>query len=228
MNVRVDLTTPIYDGMEVVFKAPCNASEVTGLKLCYQQEVYKFSFADANANDVGDLENLFAEGAVVKVILDTDTNMAFIQNADTNAYLEKRFNEIGTCVGSGNVPSNNRLVVTITWDADGNRISSHSSADIFNHIQSGGSAIAYFEDDISGEYRSFNWVDESQAVIFNHDFMASSLTTLTIFGSDVVANQSKHASAQSVENLKANVGDIETALDAIISIQNELIGGDGV
>ena len=96
MNVRVDLTTPIYDGMEVVFKAPCNASEVTGLNLYYQQEMQNFSFADANANDVGDLDNLFAEGAVVKVILDTDTNKAFIQNGDTNAYLERRLDEAGT------------------------------------------------------------------------------------------------------------------------------------
>ena len=95
MDVRVNLTAPIYDGKEVIFKAPCNASEVTGLKLCYQDEVHNFAFADANANNVGHLDNLFAEGAVVKVILDTDTNQAFIQNADTNAYLENRFNEFG-------------------------------------------------------------------------------------------------------------------------------------
>ena len=100
MNVRVDLTTPIYDGMEVVFKAPCDASQVTGLNLYYQQEMQNFSFADANANDVGDLDALFAEGAVVKVILDTDTNKAFIQNGDTNAYLENRFKEIGTGGGT--------------------------------------------------------------------------------------------------------------------------------
>ena len=53
------------------------------------------SFADAHGNDLGDLDNLFAEGAMVKVILDTDTNKAFIQNADTNAYLEKKFDNLG-------------------------------------------------------------------------------------------------------------------------------------
>ena len=98
MNVRVDLRTPIYDGMEVVFKAPCGASEVTGLIVYYPGDSgvasSVFSFADAHTNDLGDLDELFAEGAVVKVILDTETNMAFVQNAATNAYLEKRFREI--------------------------------------------------------------------------------------------------------------------------------------
>lgn len=103
MNVRVDLSTPIYDGMEVVFKAPCDASEVTGLNLYYLkdgvQESQNFAFADANANDVGHIDALFATGAVVKVILDLETHMAFIQNADTNSYLEKRFKKLGGGVG---------------------------------------------------------------------------------------------------------------------------------
>lgn len=94
MNVRVDLQETIRDGMEVVFKAPCNASVVTGLNVYYPVdgvvESQSFAFADANANDVGHIDTLFAEGAVVKVIIDLDTNMAFVQNADTNAYLEGR------------------------------------------------------------------------------------------------------------------------------------------
>ena len=226
MNVRVDLSTPIYDGMEVVFKAPCDASQVTGLNLYYQQEMQNFSFADANANDVGDLDALFAEGAVVKVILDTYTNMAFIQNGDTNAYLENRFKEIGT---GGGTSGSNQLVVTITRDADGNRISSHGSLSIFNHIKSGGSAVAYIhEENGQGEYHSFDWVDTAQAVIYTHNLMASSLGVLSIVGSDVVSVYSEHASAKSVQDLKTDMGDIETALDSILEIQNELIGGDGV
>ena len=105
MNVRVDLSTPIYDGMELVFKAPCNASEVTGLNLYYLtdgvQESQNFAFADANANDTGHLDSLFAEGAVVKVILDLDTNMAFVQNADTNVYLEERLTALENAIASG-------------------------------------------------------------------------------------------------------------------------------
>ena len=35
MNVRVDLNYPIYDGAEIVFKAPCGAADVTGLIVYY-------------------------------------------------------------------------------------------------------------------------------------------------------------------------------------------------
>lgn len=95
MNVRVDLLEPIRDGMEVVFKAPCDYAEVTGLTLYYpangMMASQTFAFADAHANDLADLDVLFAKDAVVKVILDTNANMAFVQNADTNAYIEKTF-----------------------------------------------------------------------------------------------------------------------------------------
>ena len=104
MNVRVDLDSPIRDGVEVVFKSPCDASEVTGLNIYYPVdgvlESQNFAFADANATDVGHIDALFAKDAVVKVILDLDTNMAFVQNADTNAYLESRFADIEESIGN--------------------------------------------------------------------------------------------------------------------------------
>ena len=99
MNVRVNLNYPIYDGAEIVFKAPCDASEVTGLIVYYPSDAgvvsSEFTFADAHANDLGKIDALFAAGAVVKVIIDTDTHMAFVQNAVTNAYLEEKFAGIG-------------------------------------------------------------------------------------------------------------------------------------
>ena len=96
MNIRVDLNTPIKDGMEVPFRSPVDCSQVTGLTVCYRAEdgntaSKEFAFADAHGNNVGDIDHLFAENVVVKVILDVTTGMAFVQNADTNAYLEGRF-----------------------------------------------------------------------------------------------------------------------------------------
>ena len=101
MNIRVDLSTPIYDGREVVFRSPVDCSQVTGLLLYYpgtdgNASSKEFAFADAHGNNVGDIDHLFAENAVVKVILDLETNMAFVQNADTNAYLEGRLAECVT------------------------------------------------------------------------------------------------------------------------------------
>lgn len=93
-NIRVDSPITIFDGQAVTFKSPTDCSQITGLKVYYPDNgttlTKVFQFADAHGNNVGDLD-LFASDVVVKVILDTDNNMAFVQNADTNAYLEGRF-----------------------------------------------------------------------------------------------------------------------------------------
>ena len=95
MNIRVELSYPIKDGTEVVFRSPVDCSQVIGLKVYYKEKgntaSKEFSFADAHGNNVGDIPHLFAENVVVKVILDVTTGMAFVQNADTNAYIEKTF-----------------------------------------------------------------------------------------------------------------------------------------
>lgn len=94
MNIIVDMNTPIADGKEVVFRSPVDCSLVTGLLVNYNGGSQEFAFADAHGNNVGDIDHLFAENVVVKVILDVTTGMAFVQNADTNAYLEGRFADI--------------------------------------------------------------------------------------------------------------------------------------
>lgn len=91
MNIRVDLNTAIADGTEVVFRSPADCSQVTGMVVYHNGGKTEFAFADAHGNNVGDIDHLFAENAVVKVILDVATSMAFVQNADTNAYIEGTF-----------------------------------------------------------------------------------------------------------------------------------------
>lgn len=96
-NIRVDLPATIVNGQSVTFRSPVNCSEITGLVVYYPENNVVvnrvFQFADAHGNNVGSV-NLFAENVLVKVILDTDLNSAYVQNADTNAYLERRFAEI--------------------------------------------------------------------------------------------------------------------------------------
>ena len=91
MNIRVNLKTNIADGSEVVFRSPADCSQVTGLVIYHTGGKTEFAFADAHGNNVGDIDHLFAENAVVKVILDVTAGMAFVQNADTNAYIERTF-----------------------------------------------------------------------------------------------------------------------------------------
>lgn len=98
-NIRVDINYPIQDGTEIVFRSPVDCTEVTGLIVYYLGEdgdttSKEFAFADAHGNNVGDIPHLFAENVVVKVILDITSGMAFVQNADTNAYLEGRFEKL--------------------------------------------------------------------------------------------------------------------------------------
>lgn len=87
-NIRVDLEHEIIDGQPVAFAAPCNCNAVTGLKVYHPNGSQVFTFRDAHGNDLTGLGNLFSNGAYVKALLDTKNNHAYLQNADTNAYLE--------------------------------------------------------------------------------------------------------------------------------------------
>ena len=94
-NIRVDVGYTIHDGSELKFRSPVDCSAITGLIVYYPGEDGNltskvFTLADAHGNNVGDIDHLFAENVVVKVILDVTTGMAFVQNADTNAYLEEQ------------------------------------------------------------------------------------------------------------------------------------------
>lgn len=95
-SIKIELGHPVIDGMPLSFRAPCNCNEVTGIKVEWpdgeDSHFIVFSFADAHGNDLTGLGNLFAQGAMVRVVLDTANAKAYIQNADTNAYLEERFN----------------------------------------------------------------------------------------------------------------------------------------
>lgn len=98
MNIRIDLNHAPLDGETISFKAPCNASEVSGLIIYYKNESNlsvskEFTLSDAHGGNIGVLDNIFAKGAIVKVIIDTDANNAFVQNPDTNTYLEGKLAE---------------------------------------------------------------------------------------------------------------------------------------
>ncbi len=90
-NIRIDLEATVVNGQTLTFRSPADCSQVTGLIIYYPvgdtTTSKTFQFADAHGNNVGSV-SLFAEDVLVKVILDTDAGKAYVQNADTNAYLE--------------------------------------------------------------------------------------------------------------------------------------------
>lgn len=121
MNIRVDFNTSIMDGTEAVFRSPVDCSQITGLIVYYKENgstvSKEFALADAHGNNVGDIDHLFAENVVVKVILDVTHGMAFVQNADTNAYLESRFD--GKADG---VPYTKSALVVQTYPVTGTKV----------------------------------------------------------------------------------------------------------
>ena len=260
MNVRVDLSTPIYDGMEVVFKAPCDAAQVTGLNLYYPkdgvQESQQFAFADANANDVGDIDALFAAGAVVKVILDLETHMAFIQNADTNSYLEERFKgqveldatlskkgkaadakAVGDAIAALSTAGGGGAteVYTAKYDPDSMELLSD-----FQEMEAAfidGKIVTLSANTPDGVKFCFyctqrnteeNSGYEGATLTFSR-FTANHIETLVVeSGGAVIPFETNLYNLKTdVDAIKEDMGDIDVALDAIIAIQNSLIGGGG-
>lgn len=97
---KIKLTAPntLIDGQTLSFKAPCDCTAVDGLKVYFPnpsgtETSQAFTFYDAHGNDLTGTGNLFASGAAVTVVLDTVDSKAYIQNADTNAYIESMFNQ---------------------------------------------------------------------------------------------------------------------------------------
>ena len=95
-KIRIDRELPIINGQPLTFRSPANCSDITGLIIYYPEgdttTSKEFAFVDAHGVDVGSgTIALFAANSLVKVILDTEQNKAFVQNADTNAYIENTF-----------------------------------------------------------------------------------------------------------------------------------------
>lgn len=91
-QIKIELSAPPVDGMDVKFQAPCDCTAVTGIVLHYPAEdgsaaTKELTFRDAHGNNLAGIGNLFSQGAYVKVIVDVGNGYAYIQNADTNGYL---------------------------------------------------------------------------------------------------------------------------------------------
>lgn len=97
-NIKITINGTLMDGHKVTFKAPCDCTSVEKLKVLYVKDgaqVSKlFTMKDSHGNTLTGLGNLFKEGAYVHAILDTKNGYAYIQNPDTNGYLEGKFAQL--------------------------------------------------------------------------------------------------------------------------------------
>lgn len=90
-NIKVEISHDLINGQPITFVAPCNCNEITGLNVYYPGGSKVFTFKDAHGNALTGIGNLFSKGAYVKAILDVTSGSAYLQNADTNAYIEETF-----------------------------------------------------------------------------------------------------------------------------------------
>lgn len=77
----------IYTGRQVTFASPCESEGLTGVI------VDGVEYALVNAMGTPLVANSFDAGAMVSVIFDVENKKAYVQNADTNAYLEGKLAE---------------------------------------------------------------------------------------------------------------------------------------
>ncbi len=97
-KIRIDWEATLINGQTLTFQSPADCSQITGLIVYYPEgngtTSKDFVFVDAHGVDVGSgTISLFSENVLVKVVLDTDQGKAYVQNADTNAYLEGKLAE---------------------------------------------------------------------------------------------------------------------------------------
>jgi hypothetical protein len=97
-NIKIIIDGPLMDGHKVTFKAPCACTEVEKLDVRYvednTQKSKLFTMKDTHGNDLTGIGNLFAKDAYVHVILDTVNGFAYLQNGDTNGYIEDRIGSL--------------------------------------------------------------------------------------------------------------------------------------
>ncbi len=78
-KIKVTSKCAVYDGMSITFKAPCDFTEVDGLKIGSQSFVFKDAGGNTLTPETG---NLFSAGAYVTAVLDTGRGYAYLQNCE--------------------------------------------------------------------------------------------------------------------------------------------------
>lgn len=140
--------------------------------------------------------------------------------------LEERITALEENGGSGTT-SIPRLIVQITEDEEGNYISSHTSQEIYDYWQNGGEVAVDF--DYMDKFIPIRF-DAARICFYRFGEHPYDIEEICI-GYDgennyVRRKYSDYATKADITKLEDSVGDIETALDSIIAIQNELIGGN--
>lgn len=75
-KIQLTVEEGIINGKQVSFKAPCHSEDVTGLTI----NNIEYDLVDAIGNSLLGVKDVWASDAIVSVILNTDTDKAYVQN----------------------------------------------------------------------------------------------------------------------------------------------------
>lgn len=129
-------------------------------------------------------------------------------------------------IARANIGATSMLIVTIGEDGK----ASHTSAEILAYVQAGGTVVL---DTWNEMFANLTTVDVGMAYFAYVDISDEAgglLGSYTIdYEGNAHASFSQFRDDNELENyIDEKIGLIDSALDSIIAIQNELIGGDGV
>lgn len=110
-NIRIDFQGELTDGQRITFKAPCDCSQVDKIKVYYPggengKVNREFVMKDSLGNTLSGIGNLFAKGAYVEALLDTNNGFAYLVNPAATSYIQNKIGEIGTIRYGTSAPSN--------------------------------------------------------------------------------------------------------------------------
>lgn len=85
-KIKLNLDFTPVNGKQISFVAPCSSADTE----CLVIDDVQYAIVDADGVSVAGLDNVWNSGALVSAILYVDTHRAFIQNANTNSYVEAK------------------------------------------------------------------------------------------------------------------------------------------
>lgn len=132
--IEVSLNHPIWDGEEIRFKAGCDSSTAEGLKVTYPVDEEgalqskTLVFKDAHGADISSTADVFSLGSYVTVVVDATNSAAYVQNADTNSYLESKVQSYTATLPASSWADNKQAVSVAGVKADNTVIVSPAPA----------------------------------------------------------------------------------------------------
>lgn len=102
---------------------------------------------------------------------------------------------------------------------------SHTAGDIFETVLSGRPVFARISDGFVIHLMS---VTESRAIFYHIDYYGDFHQYVVEENGDVTRADDEYVTVSRINGLEDDMGNVSAALDGIIAIQNQLIGGDSV